>query len=374
MRNDTLIDMKDFEYWKKKFDQQELVEFSNDKEGLLWLKLKSISKKDPMEKFLKFANISTTSNIVKDRWKELYMKMAMDIDISIELLDNYAQSEFKAIYGSLNIDCLSNQLYKVQYFKWGGDQTNSLDKYLVSHYVKAIDSYDDLQSKIQEIGEVSYGYVMSSWYNHWTSILIESVFKSNSCVIPTVAQVKGVDFFINGYPFDLKVTHLPKEFIKQKMKSRFDETELGFLKKKARELKITFDKGAPEETVKYSILEKMADMNTQESQEILDTVSSRRSDILVDAQKNPTELAQWLYENQGDMRFGAENRIFLILVDNQDWDNSWTLKRNVSLLKPTITRYLDDFNKKCVDEMKLEFKYKSRTYTTYADVLFVIKE
>ena len=39
-----------------------------------------------MEKFLKFANISTTSNIVKDRWKELYMKMAKDIDSSIELL------------------------------------------------------------------------------------------------------------------------------------------------------------------------------------------------------------------------------------------------------------------------------------------------
>ncbi len=78
----------------------------------------------------------------------------------------------------LDIETLSNDLYKVQSFKWGGDHTNSLDKYLVTRYVKAIISYDELQSKVPEIGDAAYGYVMSSWYNHWSSILIEHVFLS----------------------------------------------------------------------------------------------------------------------------------------------------------------------------------------------------
>lgn len=28
--------MKDFKYWEKKFEQQDLVDFMFDKEGLLW--------------------------------------------------------------------------------------------------------------------------------------------------------------------------------------------------------------------------------------------------------------------------------------------------------------------------------------------------
>jgi len=31
--------------------------------------------------------------------------------------------------------------------------------------------------------------------------------------------------------------------------------------------------------------------------------------------KNPAELIKWLYEEQGERRFDAANRFFLILVD-----------------------------------------------------------
>lgn len=369
-----MIKMKNFDYWKTKFDKQELLDFSDNKEGLLWLKLKSISKKDPMKKFLKFTDIKTISQNVKQCWRELYEKMSEDIDSSIALLDSYAQEESNAYLSALNIGFLSDELYKVQHFKWGGDQTNSLDKYLVSHYVKTISSYDILQSKFQEIGEVSYGYVISSWYNHWTSILIESVFKSHPHVIPTVGQVKGVDFFINNYPFDLKVTHLPREFVKEIMTNKGYKSELTFLKSEAKKLGITFDKKASEDTIKYLILNKLMDLNTRESRNILNTVSCRRSEILDYVRNNPKQLAKWLYEKQGDMRFGAENRIFLILIDNKEWENSWTLKRNISLLRPTIASYLDKFEEKNLLDMRLEFVYKSRRYTTYADVLFVVKD
>lgn len=367
--------MKDFDYWKKKFDKQELLEFSTDKEGLLWLKLKSISKKEPMEKFLQFAGIELSSQKVLQRWRELYDGMLEDIDRYISVLDRYALKETSAFLSGLNIEALSNELYKVQAFKWGGDQSNSLDRYLVTHYVKKVDSYSVLQSKAQEIGDVSYRYVVSSWYNHWTSILIESVFKEHHNVISTVAQVKGVDFYINDLPFDLKVTYLPNGFVDKQMERRgICKNELCFLKSKAKKLGVTFDEKSPDDEIKYAIVCKLKDLKTSESIDVLNEYFRIRSEILDHAIEHPAELAEWLYENQGEMRFGAENRIFLILVNKERWEDSWELKRNVSLLKPIITNYLDEFVKKDLSAMRLDFVYKSRDYTTYADVLFVVKD
>lgn len=365
--------MKDFDYWERKFSKQELIEFSSDKEAILWLKLKSISKKEPMNRFIEFSQTEISAKKIKQRWRELYEAMVSDLEASQMLLDNYAQKETSLFLEDLNIESLSDELYKVQHFKWGGDQTNSLDKYLVSHYVKGISSYDVLHSKVQEIGEAAYGYVLSSWYNHWSSILIESVFKSHSCVISTVGQVKGVDFFINDIPFDLKVTHLPKGFICDVMRRKGYPKELSYLKKEAKSFGLSFDKNASEEILQYQIWNKLKDLNTPESNIAINTVSERRQEVLEYALNNPTELSRWLYENQGDMRFGAENRIYLILIDNQNWENSWSLKRNIKLLRPEITRYLDRFSEKNLIDMQLDFTYNSRSYTTYADILFIIK-
>jgi hypothetical protein len=88
------------------------------------------------------------------------------------------------------------------------------------------------------------GYVLNSWYNHWSSILIEHIFKSHKSVLPTVGQIKNVDFFINKIPFDLKVTYFPAEYLKQKRKERGLPVELTFLKAEAKNLKIYFDKEA----------------------------------------------------------------------------------------------------------------------------------
>ena len=74
------------------------------------------------------------------------------------------------------------------------------------------------------------------------------------------------------------------------------------------------------------------------------------------------------------MRFGAENRLFLVLIDNDNWDNSWSLKRNINLLRPKIMGYLDSFSSENIEDMKIEFTFKSLLYTTYADILFIIKD
>ena len=75
------------------------------------------------------------------------------------------------------------------------------------------------------------------------------------------------------------------------------------------------------------------------------------------------------------MWFGSENRLFLVLIDTDDFSASWKLKRNLDLLKPAIYNYLNNFDKKSLNDMKIDFTFqgKSKIYTTYADVIFVLK-
>ena len=51
----------------------------------------------------------------------------------------------------------------------------------------------------------------------------------------------------------------------------------------------------------------------------------------------------WLYAHQGEMRFGAENRLFVILADSTDMNQSWKMKRAFSLIEPKVKKYLDTF-------------------------------
>jgi hypothetical protein len=107
----------------------------------------------------------------------------------------------------------------------------------------------------------------------------------------------------------------------------------------------------------------------------LETLKDEKLEILHEVQANPKILATWLYENQGEMRFGSENRLFLVLVDTEDFNNSWKLKRNLDLLKPTILKYLDNFKDKKIESLKVTFGYKGKpqTFTALADIIFIVK-
>ncbi|WP_423908670.1 hypothetical protein [Candidatus Spongiihabitans sp.] len=90
--------------------------------------------------------------------------------------------------------------------------------------------------------------------------------------------------------------------------------------------------------------------------------------------KNPEELLTNLYEEQGEMRFDASNRLFMILADTQEFENSWKLKRNPALLQGHINFYLDNFSASVVKQRKITFTHKARSgeFTAIADAIFVI--
>jgi len=365
-----------FNKWKTVYDSEDLISFSKDKEALLWLKVKSIVRKKIITEFCVENKIVLKETTLTKQFEELFNKLSLDINESHKKLDAYILSKNAKILKELQQEKLVSELYKLHSFEWGGDYQNSLDKYLISHYVKVIRSYDELTSKFEyEIKHAVQGYVLNSWYNHWSSILIEHIFKSHGIVLPTVGQIKNVDFFVNQIPFDLKVTYFPAEFLKEQRKLKDYPVELTYLKSKAKELGITFDKNAKPSEIHYEISEKLKDKNSKESLEVLNLLKKENLDIVKECIKNPKLLAKWLYENQGEMRFGSENRLFLVLIDTEDFSASWKLKRNLNLLKPAINDYLDTFGSKSLDDMKINFTYrgKSPIYTTYADVIFVMK-
>ncbi|MDR2927529.1 MAG: hypothetical protein LBV41_04925 [Cytophagaceae bacterium] len=369
--------MKDFKYWDNLHKNENLEEFNSDRTGLLWLKLKSIIRVELVKGFLEFSSCKIEAKKQGENFRVLFDLLAQDIDKSHKLLDEYIKMVSNQQIANVDIQQLVSELYKLKNFEWGGDYQNSLDKFLVSRYIKVQNpSFDYLMSKFEtEINPAVQGYVLNSWYNYWSSVLIENIFKSHSAVLPTVGQIKSVDFFVDDIPFDLKVTYLPAEYIKQKRKEKGFPVELTFLKQKAKEANIVYDKNAKPTDIFYEITEKMKDRDDDLCKQTLQMLKAEKIEILKETQDNPKLLAKWLYENQGEMRFGSENRLFLVLVDTDDFNNSWKLKRNIDLLKPTIVSYLDDFKNKKINDLQVDFEFKGKPheFSALADVIFVVK-
>ncbi|MCM8782305.1 MAG: hypothetical protein NC828_04575, partial [Candidatus Omnitrophica bacterium] len=198
---------------------------------------------------------------------------------------------------------LIKELHKVKDFSWGVVQ-GQLDQKIQAEYVRRIVRYDDLINNVKaKLHNDITSYVICTWYNHWTTVLIEEHISQHPKVIPTLKNIKGIDIFVDGQPFDLKTTYLPHEYSAQ------------------------------------------------------------------DATKNPKDLAVWLSEHQGAQRFGSDNRLFVILLDTKNPEESWKLKRNFDLVFSKIDEF---FNKERVSSTdEVVFSFAKKTYTAVSKILLI---
>ena len=352
--------------WMELYQNQQFLEFNNE-DALLWLKVKAISKKAPMTKFLEKNDIHLGSTSIKDQNIELFTKLQADPKHALAMLDEYLRDQNNEWYRKMGVDeeQLKADLYKVDSYEWGGDQNNSLDKYLVSQFVKVISKYDELKLRQPDIQENAWRYVRTSWYNNWTSYLIESIIKHHPKVISAVGEIKSVDFFLDNIPLDLKVTYFPNAYMGDKLKAKLDgKSELAWLKKKAKERGLNLSKVD-------SAAVAMEKISAAGHDNILSELRDKRKEVICEAQQDKKALMQWLYEKQGEMRFGAENRLFVILVDSSDMTQSWKMKRAFEQIEPAVNNYLDDFDKTSLNQ--IDFTFKDKTYSSLADVIFVVK-
>lgn len=195
------------------------------------------------------------------------------------------------------------ELSRVEGIDWGVVQ-GQLDGKIQRDYVRVCTRYDELLGRVREQlhGEIT-NYAIASWYNHWSTVLIEDHISLHDNVVPTIKNVGGVDVFFRDCPFDLKITYLPRNY------------------------------------------------------------------DLADALNNPAGLARWLYENQGAQRFGADNRFYVVVVDREDVEQSWRLKRNFPLLSDRIDRFLDTATVSDADELR--FVFNGRAYSPLCKILII---
>lgn len=272
------------------------------KKEVLNLKLESI----PLSQLKELAiNCGISTNgLAKDIIKRL-----LNCEIEEKLVDEFIKQKYnEKIQIRRNLisdEDLKKELMKVETFSWGVVQ-GQLDQKIQTEYVRKFVRYKDILSAVKKrlYDEITH-YVICTWFNHWTTVLIEEHISAHPRVVPTIKNIKGIDFFFDGQPFDLKVTYLPREY-------------------------------DPKEAL-----------------------------------KNPLNLAVWLYENQGAQRFGADNRLFVILLDKSNPEKSWELKRDFNFVFNRIDEFFDKETVSQKDE--IVFTFRRRTYTTVTKVLLITK-
>ena len=367
--------MRTYQQWLERFLANDLCDFTLTDEGVQWLKLRSLERRELLAAFVAQAKIDVDLKS-PDRMQTIWRTVGSDASV-LRSLDAFLMAWQRQENGRIDskLEVIRSNLYRMTEFHWGGDFRNSLDKAIVKRFVKTdeIIPFDQLEKITRgELREMSRGYLLNSWYNYWSAVLIENIFRRQAKVMPAPGKIKNVDFFVDGVPFDLKVTYIPREYAACRMKELAIVDPCKCLKQFAKSHGIPFAKDGDAEQQRYEIEQRIQDSGNVEGVEFLASIRSDWHRLIQDVKEHSRELVRWLYENQGDMRFGAENRIFLVLVDKDDDRASWKLKRNVDKLEPGIQNWIESFHRGDVTSIETKFSFRGRIYRTFADVIFVL--
>ncbi len=363
---------EEFKKLKKSYDENEFEEIFSHKLGILFLKLRSLSRNTLLQELANKLKIDV-SQVENKKLFEFMFNQKIDEAVLDKFMDEKYDEERKIRIG--NEEFLYSQLYKLKAFDWGGFYQNAVEQTIVNNYIKKVQDFERLLSMMEnDIAPRLKGYILCSWYNHWTSILIEDMFKDHHSLLPTVGLVKKVDFFWKNFPFDLKVTYFPEGFMGIKRKEKGLKPELTELKQFAKTANIPFNKDGSNDEIFFELLARITEDTSQSSKDFIKKFHENRKEIILESVKNPSELIKWLYEEQGIRRFDAANRFFLILVDLKNLEESWKLKRNKKLLQENINKYLDNNKNIDFNKLKISFEWEEETYNTFATALFILVE
>ncbi|MDX2042574.1 MAG: hypothetical protein SF097_15240 [Acidobacteriota bacterium] len=357
-----------FSQAERAYKEDRISELGADAEGLRFLLLRSLSRAEHLDKLTGEIGLDMKAVARHQRLQHVF-----ESGVSLQQLENAIRvihAEERAVREP-NEAALITELYKMHAFDWGGLHQNSLEKTIVDNYVKKIVLFDRLNESIDnELLASMRGYVQCSWYNHWTSIIIEDIFKSHLRVLPAVGKIKKVDFFVAGVPFDLKVTYLPEGYIKRKRSAQGLRPELTLLKQEARNLAVHFDTNLSEARLLELLWSRLSDNPAESPQNLIRELTEYRRSALTECVRNPDELIRWLYENQGVRRFDASNRLFLVLVNTQNYFASWKLKRAKDLLERDIGIFLGNVQDNHVGR-RISFDWEGQKFEAVSDVIFV---
>lgn len=349
------------------FKEDRLNELCADADGKRFLKIRSLSRTEHLERLFQVAGVAKPDIGARQLFEAAFNGGINTATIEGCVREIYREEREQRRAKETD---LVNQLYRVQEFNWGGLHQNSLEKTIVDNYVKKITDYEALCHCVENELLVSMrGYVVCSWYNHWTSIIIEDIFKDHANVLPAVGLVKKIDFFVRDVPFDLKVTYLPEGYLKENRQAADLRPELTLLKRASRTHGLPISTDLADAALLQDLWAKVSDHPSAECKQLIAELVNFRDALVTAIERDPTELIRWLYENQGDRRFDASNRLFLVLVDQRNYFDSWKLKRAKPLMEAKIRAYLDGCGNN--PGRQIEFIWEGKRYSTVSDVLVV---
>lgn len=160
--------MMSFDQASKLFKQEKVNELAADPDGLRFLKLRSLSRKESIAKLFDLAGISPSRTAATQMFREAYETKIDEKVIEAAIRRIYEEGR---TFRRTQEPALVSELYKLTAFDWGGLHQNSLEKTIVDNYVKKITNFDTLCDKIEnDLHNSMRGYVLCSWYNHWTQL------------------------------------------------------------------------------------------------------------------------------------------------------------------------------------------------------------
>ena len=145
--------------------------------------------------------------------------------------------------------------------------------------------------------------------------------------------------------------------------------ELTLLKRASRTHGLPISTDLADAALLQDLWAKVSDHPSSECKQLIAELVNFRDAVVTAIERDPTELIRWLYENQGDRRFDASNRLFLVLVDQRNYFDSWKLKRAKPLMEAKIRAYLDGCGNN--PGRQIEFIWEGERYSTVSDVLVV---
>lgn len=344
----------------------------NHQFGNYFLKLRSLSRAEILRQLAQRQNIDIQNVQGRQLFEHLFSQNIPEQVINDYIREIYQQERNERIGNEEN---LYSQLFRLTIFNWGGFYQNAVEQTIVNNYVKKIQDYNQLINSVDnDLAPRLRNYVLCSWYNHWTSILIEDMFKDHQDILPAVGLVKKVDFFWNNFPFDLKVTYFPDGFMKLKRQQRGLRPELTELKAFARQNNIAYDRNTSDDDIFSELLLRITESPNHNAQEFISQFHQTRREIINETITNPNELIVWFYENQGTRRFDAANRFFIVLIDRNNLEESWKLKRNREILNQQINTFLNDNSNVDFNQFQLNFNWEGNNYQSFATCLFIVRE
>lgn len=307
-------------------------------EGVRYLKLRTLIDVETLkasellrETFsIKKSEIKRAS--VAEFRKNIFLNRKISDDKINELLRNVYED--LKLFRAINLERLKSSLSKIanegdEYWNaWNSVYRDNIRQHIQHHFVRtlSIQSYKELLEKIdKKLDPVVKGYTIISWFNQWSSAIIEQFILSHTKVIPTARRIDKVDFFFLDVPIDLKITFVPAEYIKLSIRSG---------------------------------------------------IISNAEQIVDEIQNNPQRLIKWLYENQGEPRFSDSHRLFIMLVDPENLEKSWKLKASFDLIQEAINNFLNSrHSKKEIPLIDWEFKGSKiqGQWKTYSDIILITK-